>query len=203
MEIPDITVAILAGGAGTRLGGRDKGLQALHGRPLIASVIAGVNSLRHAGARLQLLIVANRHLGEYAVHARTIRDEIDGYRGPLAGIAAALAASTTSRVLTLPVDCPEPPENLLERLTHVAVASAATILVAHDGERRQPLFALYRGDLAAAATAAAAAVRAGQGVRAWQDAMAAREVDFSDLRRQFLNLNTAEDFDRHVRRGDP
>jgi len=36
----DITGVILAGGRGSRMGGVDKGLQLLHGRPMIAHVLA-------------------------------------------------------------------------------------------------------------------------------------------------------------------
>ncbi len=67
----------------------------------------------------------------------------------------------------------------------------ADATVAHDGERRQPLFALYVRKLAESAARAAAM---GQGAWEWQDAIGAVEVDFSDRRQQFHNLNTPEDF---------
>jgi molybdopterin-guanine dinucleotide biosynthesis protein A len=181
MTEPALTVAILAGGAAARIGGRDKGLEPLAGKPLIEWVVAA------CPRGIELVIAANRNLDEYARYGRVVTDAEAGFRGPLAGVASALAAATASHVLTLPVDCPDPPRDLERRLAAVA----ATAVVAHDGERRQPLFALYRVELA---EAAAAAAKAGQGVWEWQESIGAVEVDFADERRQFHNLNTPEEF---------
>lgn len=186
-----LTIAILAGGAATRLQGRDKGLEPLCGRPLAAWAIEAASAMTAA----PILIVANRNPDIYARFAATIRDDLDGFRGPLAGIAAALAACRTPWLMTLPVDCPQPPRDLAARLLDAVRADSAQAAVAHDGERRQPLFAIYRRELAAAAAAAAAR---GQGVWQWQQAIGARELDFADRRAQFRNLNTPEDFAAHA-----
>jgi molybdopterin-guanine dinucleotide biosynthesis protein A len=193
-----LTVAILAGGAATRLDGRDKGLESLGGRRLIEWALDAWKSRAKiessdgtASDEIELLIVANRNLDDYARHARTINDATSGFRGPLAGIAAALGACVTERLLTVPVDCPDPPRDLASKLIATMNKTAASAVVAHDGERRQPLFALYRRHLAASA---ASAVETGQGVWQWQETVGAREVDFSTQRRQFHNLNTPDDF---------
>ncbi|MGH8174541.1 MAG: NTP transferase domain-containing protein, partial [Rhodanobacteraceae bacterium] len=122
---------------------------------------------------------------------RTATDAASGFLGPLAGVAAALDACTTPLLLTVPVDCPDVAADLRHRLIDVMHTTGARAVVAHDGERRQPLFALYRRELAASA---AKAVEAGQGVWQWQDSIGAQEVDFSNARRQFHNLNTPDDF---------
>jgi molybdopterin-guanine dinucleotide biosynthesis protein A len=181
MAKPRLTVAILAGGAASRLGGRDKGLESLLGKPMIEWVVAACP--RDA----ERVVVANRSLDDYARYGRVVTDAETGFLGPLAGVASALAAATTSHVLTLPVDCPDPPPDLAKRLAAFDVAAA----VAHDGERRQPLFALYLTELA---ESAAAGAKAGQGVWEWQESIGAVEVDFADERRQFHNLNTPEEF---------
>jgi molybdopterin-guanine dinucleotide biosynthesis protein A len=190
MDLATVTFAILAGGAATRLDGRDKGLELLAGRPLIAWVIEAIAAMQVRANASEVMIVANRNLEVYATHAVTIRDDADGFRGPLAGVAAALRQSRSSLLLTLPVDCPQPPSDFAESLLHEAQSSSALAWVAHDGERRQPLFALYRRELA---ESAAAAVASGQGVWQWQTSIGARELDFSDRRRQFRNLNTPEE----------
>ncbi|TCO40675.1 molybdenum cofactor guanylyltransferase MobA [Dokdonella fugitiva] len=187
---PAITAAILAGGAGRRLGGRDKGLEPLAGVPLVEHVLA---ALQGVDARL---IVANRNHDVYSRYARTVADTVDRH-GPLAGIATACAACETPWLLTVPVDCPEPPVDLATRLLREALLHDAPAVVAHDGTTRQPLFALYRRELADAAAAAAAAA---QGVWAWQDAIGARELDFADRGQQFQNLNTPDDFLAHASR---
>jgi len=194
MRHPVLTVAILAGGAASRLGGRDKGLELLGGKPMIewmidycAKHVAG----DRAAGDVELLIIANRHLNDYAKYARVRTDAESGFHGPVAGIASALEAASAPFVLTLPVDCPSPPENLASRLFAALSDTDAKSAVAHDGERRQPLFALYPRELAGSAAEAA---KAGQGAWEWQDAIGAIEVDFADRRQQFHNLNTPEDF---------
>jgi molybdenum cofactor guanylyltransferase len=187
MQNPSLTVAILAGGAASRLGGRDKGLEIVDGKPLIERARAYCE--RAIARDVDFLIIANRHLDEYARYGRVRADAVAGFQGPLAGVASALEGAAAERVLTLPVDCPSPPDDLAARL--IAALGDAKAVVAHDGERRQPLFALYRRDLAASAAAAAAS---GHGVWEWQDSIGAVEVDFADRRQQFHNLNTPEEF---------
>jgi molybdenum cofactor guanylyltransferase len=177
-----VTAAILAGGEGRRLGGRDKGLEPLCEKSLIEHVIATLQ--RQAG---KILLCINRNADRYAAFAPVCSDRTTGFHGPLAGIATALVACDTAWLLTVPVDCPQPPSDLARRL-HAADASIA---VAHDGQRRQPLFALYRRELAAAAEVA---LTQNPPVWRWQDEMHAIEVDFSDAPQAFINLNTQEDF---------
>lgn len=180
------TAAILAGGAGTRIGGRDKGLEPLAGRPLIAHVLTVLRG--QAGT---IVICANRNRDAYTTYAPVIADVEPGFRGPLAGVASALACCTTPWLLTLPVDCPHPPPNLVPRL-HDAVAMARADLAAvFDGTRRQPLFALYRASLAASA---AQALREDLPVWRWQERLHAANADFSDNPAAFANLNTLEEF---------
>jgi molybdenum cofactor guanylyltransferase len=181
-----ITAAILAGGAGARMGGNDKGLEALAGKPLIAHAIAALRG--QTGA---FLICANRNAERYAKFAQVCADATPGFHGPLAGICAALMACRTNWLLTVPVDCPRPPADLACRLrAHIGGAPAAVV---HDGEYRQPLFALYRRELAAAA---AAAVGLDTPVWRWHEQIGAIEVDFADQRDAFANLNTIDEFRR-------
>jgi molybdopterin-guanine dinucleotide biosynthesis protein A len=198
MSEPTLTVAILAGGAATRLHGRDKGLELLQGRTLIDWALDVWTSQHkpesaHAVATsdIDVIIVANRNLDEYSRRARTISDAVAGFHGPLAGIAAALQACPTQRLMTVPVDCPDPPRELASKLLAAMAVNGANVAVAHDGERRQPLFAMYRRELAGSASNA---VQTGQGVWQWQDSIGAIEVDFSSQRRQFHNLHTPGDF---------
>lgn len=183
---PDTTAAILAGGAARRLGGIDKGLADWRGKPLVAHVLDAVG-----GQVGHVLIVANRNHERYAPFGTVRADREGGHRGPLEGIATALQAVATAWLLTLPVDSPQPGKDLLARL-HAGLGDAA-LAVAHDGRRRQPLFALYCcARLLLPDTGAEPALP----VWAWQDRHALREVDFSDSADRFVNLNTAEDF-RH------
>ena len=178
-----ITAAILAGGAGSRLDGRDKGLQPLAGQPLAAHAIAALR-----GQADSLLICANRNIERYAEFARVCPDRSAGFAGPLAAIAAALAICETQWLLTVPVDCPQPPTDLARRL-HAYVGDAPASVA--RGVRREPLFALYRRELAADATAA---LERDEPVWRWQDRIGAIEVGFPG--EAFVNLNTGGDFRR-------
>ncbi|MEO8670091.1 MAG: molybdenum cofactor guanylyltransferase MobA [Tahibacter sp.] len=181
-----VLAAVLAGGAASRLGGRDKGLVVWRGRELVCwSVEAMANQVD------EVLIVANRHLGDYARHARVVPDGNAGHRGPLEGIATALRVTRQPLVLVVPVDCPQPPADLARRLRS-ALDLTCRAAVAHDGERRQPLFALYDASFADSAQKAA---QEDWPVWRWQNSIGVAEVDFHDCARRFRNLNSAADFE--------
>ena len=182
----DISAAILAGGEGARVGGRDKGLLPLAGEALVARVSRALRA--QAGT---VLICANRNHDDYAAFGRVISDATTGHRGPLAGIAAALEACTTPWLLTVPVDCPQPPADLARRLHAGAVAAGAQLAVASDDACVQPLFALYRRSLAGSAGTALAADLA---VWRWQRECGAATVEFAGRAEEFVNLNTPAEF---------
>ncbi|MBS0516297.1 MAG: molybdenum cofactor guanylyltransferase [Proteobacteria bacterium] len=194
-QVPDIAAAILAGGEGRRVGGSDKGLLPLAGKPLIERV---ADSLRPQVC--SILVCANRNTDEYARFGRVLADTGQGCHGPLAGIANSLAHSPAPWLLTVPVDAPNLAFDLAARLHAAAIVTGADAVVAHDGVRRQPLFALYRSHLA---QEAAQALQADLPVWQWQDAVDAIEADFSDRAQSFANLNTLGEFreweSRHAR----
>ncbi len=176
--------AILAGGAGRRVHGADKGLLDWRGKPLVEHVIA-----RIAPQVDGLVISANRNRDSYAQFGYPVlADRVAGYPGPLAGIAAALAVASHEWLLCVPVDLPLLPLDLAARLLRATLAHGSNAAVAHDGERRQVLCAVFARTLAASA---GAALGRGDGtVWAWQDACGAVEVDFSDQPDAFINLNS-------------
>ncbi|MEP6881903.1 MAG: molybdenum cofactor guanylyltransferase [Dokdonella sp.] len=183
-----LTVAILAGGAATRLHGVDKGLMPLNGRPLIAWVVDSLDQ----NASWPCLIVANRNIEEYSRFAPTISDLLkEEFGGPLAGVAAALSASESEWLYTVPVDGVHANPMVASRLLQRALECNVDSVVAHDGRRRQPLFAVYRCSLA---ESAGNALDSGCGVSRWQDSINTLEIDCSDLGEGWNNLNTVEDF---------
>lgn len=179
-----LVAAILAGGAARRLGGVDKGLALLQGRPLIAWVTAAI-----APQVDGILILANRHAGEYARYGRVCADRRAGFRGPLEGIATALDECRCEWLLTVPVDSPAPGADLVQQLWQRR--GDAAVVVAHDGVRRQPLFALYHRARMRPPGLGEDPLRS---VWSWQDAHACIEADFSASAGRFANLNTAQDF---------
>ncbi len=182
-----ITGVILAGGRATRMGGQDKGLLPLAGKTMIEHVIEALKP--QVG---DIIINANRNPAEYARHGyRVLPDLLEGYCGPLSGIATALRAARTRYVLTAPCDSPFVPGTLAERLLHALSASDADIGIAHDGERLQPVFALLRCNLL---DSLLAYLRAGERkVEPWYRRHAYVLCDFSDTPEAFVNMNTPAD----------
>lgn len=189
-----ITGLVLAGGRGQRMGGRDKGLQALDGEPLAAHVLARLRP--QVGA---VLISANRHADVYAsLGAPVVADATPDFAGPLAGMLAGLQAATTDYVLTVPCDSPFLPEDLGERLAsalNVALNAPADVpppsaAYAATAQGPHPVFALLRRDLA---TDLATALEDGERrVRAWLARHKAVQVHFAD-ERPFYNVNSLDD----------
>ena len=169
------------------MGGQDKGLQLHQGLSLFEHVLA-----RLGPQVADLRVSANRNLARYARSGfPVLADGQAAGSGPLTGIATLLAACPLPWLLTVPVDAPLLPADLCVRLLRTAEDQHASIVVADDGQRAQPLFALYRSTLAEAAALAIA-----DGERAvwrFQEAKAATRADFSDQPGAFLNLNHASD----------
>lgn len=107
-----ISCIILAGGEGKRVGRQDKGLILLNNKPLIQHVIESV--LPQCD---EIIISANRNVTQYQKFGHTIvTDDSNSYRGPVAGIAAALPVCQNEWVLVVPCDMPYLPKTLIERL---------------------------------------------------------------------------------------
>lgn len=183
-----ITGVILAGGQAERMGGQDKGLLPLTGEPLIA------HSIRRLQPQVaELLISANRNLAIYQTFGcRVISDDPDiRFRGPLAGILAALNAAKTPYVLTAPCDSPWLPPDYAERMAAALLEGTSVSVAIHEGSW-QPVFALLpvalRDDLAEW-------LATGQrGVWHWLQRFQPARVEFADCPALFRNLNTPEDW---------
>lgn len=183
----DITGVVLAGGRGSRMGGRDKGLVAFNGRPLAAWVIDALGP--QVG---RILVNANRNRDAYAALGYpVVPDRLGGFQGPLAGLAGALAAAPTPWVLTVPCDGPLLPPDLAERLIAALVREGAEVAAARDGSGLQPVYALVPLSLAADLEAFLAA--GGRKAGLWLARHRLATVDFSDRPGCFANLNTEAD----------
>ena len=176
---------VLAGGLGRRMGGVDKGLQLLHGRPMIAHVLA-----RLAPQVDDIVINANQNLERYAAFGhRVVPDEIGGYAGPLAGLHAGLAAVSHPLAVTVPCDSPFLPSDLVARL-HSDLGSN-DLAVAKTGEQPHPVLALVRRSVAENLRAFLAS--GGRKIDAWYASLKVVEVLFDDEADAFRNINTLDE----------
>jgi molybdopterin-guanine dinucleotide biosynthesis protein A len=186
---PRITGLILAGGLGRRMGGVDKGLQPLRGRPLAAWVL---DRLRPQVT--EVLINANQNQAEYArLGCRVIGDEIGGFAGPLAGLHAGLKANVHPFLVTVPCDSPFLPSDLVQRLHAALVANHADLAVAKTGDQPHPVFSLVRESLASHLTAFLES--GGRKIDAWYASLKVVEVAFDDEAEAFSNINTRAELD--------
>ena len=193
----DITGVILAGGLARRMGGADKGLLPLLGRPMIEQAVARLQpQVGH------LLVNANRNREQYArLGLPLVADMMGDHFGPLVGIASAMQVATTPLLLSVPCDSPLLPQDLAQRLYAALVQAEAEISVAHDGERMQPVFALLRRDLLPSLLAYLQA--GGRKIDTWYRQHRLVLADFSDRPDTFLNINTPEqqaDLEARLRR---
>ena len=183
-----IAGVVLAGGQGRRMGGEDKGLVEVAGRPMVAHVLDRLRP--QVGS---LLINANRNRERYAEIAGcpVVADRQDGYAGPLAGMASAMEAADTRFVLTVPCDAPLVSGQLGPRLHESLVENGAELCVAHDGRRLQPVFALIDCSLL---DSLLACLESGERkIDRWYARHRMATADFSDLPRSFSNINTPEE----------
>lgn len=139
----DIAGIILAGGLSRRMGGGDKTLLALGGRPLLDHVVA-----RLAPQVGSLVLSANGDPARFAAtELPVLADTVEGHAGPLAGILTGLewaAANTACKALvTAAGDTPFPPADLVARLAAAAASRPGSIAVASSSGRRHPTFALW------------------------------------------------------------
>ena len=172
------------------MGGEDKGLVQLAGRPMVEYVIAAL--LPQVGT---LLINANRNMDQYSRYGcRVIADELSGFNGPLAGMASALRAARTEYIATAPCDSPFVPADLVMRLATGLERARADICVAHNGERMQPVFSLMRRSLLDALVEFLR--RGGRKIDRWYAEQRTAIADFSDEPDTFLNVNTPGDLQK-------
>jgi molybdenum cofactor guanylyltransferase len=171
---------VLAGGQGRRMGGVDKGLRLLRGRPMVQWVLE-----RFAPQVDELMINANQNGDVYrAFGYPVVPDRIEGFAGPLAGLHAGLTATSQPLVATAPCDSPWLPADLVQRLHGRLAQSGADLAVARLCRRSvvDHLSTFLAGG--------------GRKIDAWYATLHTVEVAFDDEAEAFSNINTPEELAR-------
>lgn len=195
-----LPAVILAGGLSTRMGGGNKALRMLAGETLLSRVIARLSP--QCG---RLAINANGEPEQFAAYGLpVIADGIGGFAGPLAGVLAGMewaAAEGADSLVSVSVDTPFLPEDLVHRLREAAGRSGVAIAASPDDSgqlRDHPTCALWpvslRGELHEALESGLH--RIGQFAAAHDPGRAVFDSRPLD---PFLNLNTPEDLARAAR----
>lgn len=184
----EIAGIVLAGGQSRRMGGGDKGLLDLGGRPVIAHVIERLGCARAISAN-----------GDPARFARfglpVLPDSVPDWPGPLAGVLAGMdwaAGQGIARIVTAAADTPFFPRDLGTRL---AAAKAPVVMATGGGDH--PAFAMW--DVALRDDLRAALHSGTRRMRDWMDARGALRVEIPG-EDPFFNINTPADLDAARRR---
>lgn len=190
---------VLAGGRSSRMEGRDKAFVPLRGRPLVEHAIETLTPQVDAVA-----VNANAGAERFARYGLPILpDTIPGYQGPLAGILAGLewaAQRGANRLVTLPVDTPFAPGDLVARLTEAQGERPGSIVLAASAGRLHPGVGLWPASLGST-LASHLAGGGSRKVRAFADTHGGIAATF--LARMigavavdpFMNVNTPADLD--------
>ena len=192
---PRILGLILAGGLSRRMGGGDKALLPLAGRPMLAHGIA-----RLAPQCAGLILSANHEPARFASFGLpVVADDPPEFAGPLAGVLAGLEycaarAPGLTHVASLAADTPFAPADFVARLAD-AVEAGAEIAVAASGCRTHHVAALWpvalEGDLRRALASGE------RGVGRFIGGYRVSAVEWpADPINPFFNVNTPDDLAR-------
>lgn len=190
----NITGLILAGGRGSRMGGIDKGLVPLAGKPMVAHVLE-----RLSPQVQRLLINANQNQDTYAAFGAPVwPDAMPDFAGPLAGLQTGLMHCETPYLVTAPCDSPFLPTDLVARLAQALQTQDADLAVAVTGEgatrQPHPVFCLAKASLLPHLTAFLEG--GGRKVDRWYATLRVAEVHFAD-EAAFRNINTLAELREH------
>ena len=192
---------ILAGGLSRRMGGGDKGLRLLAGRPILDHVITRARP--QVGA---LALNANGDPARFADYGLpVVADSIEGFAGPLAGVLAGLdwAAEELdgcTHLVSFACDAPFLPADLAARLAAAVAKEGAELACAESGGRAHPVFGLW--PLALRQDLRRSMVEEGiRKVDVWTARHRLVAVEFEDTPVDpFFNANRPEDLEEAERR---
>jgi len=189
---PDsISIVIIAGGEGRRVGYQQKALLPYRGRPIIESILEIL-----LPQTKQLWINANAEIEVYQTYtSQVFVDHYQGFLGPLAGMQAAWEHIDTEWAVFVPCDNPNLPDDFVQRMIQACEKTPASILAVNDGKRMQPLYLLMHRSMASKLDEAIQ--KRHLSVNRWVRENDYAEADFSNCCPEaFENMNTLEFYDK-------
>lgn len=183
----NITGVILAGGQGHRMGGVDKGLQLLNGKPLVQWVLE-----RFAPQVDEILVSANQNDHVYQQWGyRILPDIYPNFIGPLAGLHAGLTACPTPFLATCPCDVPFLPKNLVQYLFQALTQNQAQMAIAQTANQLHPVFCVCTKEVLPQLSQFIE--QGGRKMSDWHQTLKYVVVPFNEKVRSFRNINTLEE----------
>ena len=191
---PAVVGVLLAGGLARRMGGGDKCLRPLGGKPILGHVIE--RARRQVAA---LILNANGDPARFAAFDLPVAaDVVEGFAGPLAGVLTGMDWARAHRpdcpwIATIATDTPFFPPDLVARMVAAVEHDDADLACAASGGRAHPVFGLWPVRLADELRAA----MVDEGIRkvdVWTARHPLVEVPFAaDPIDPFFNTNRPED----------
>ena len=197
---PPYSAVILAGGKAQRLGGGDKPLRLLGGKPILQWMIERIQP------QIQFLAIsANGDPARFSAYDLPILPDQTPGLGPMSGILASLewtkrTMPNASHVLTLSGDTPFIPLDVVHRLSRLPDIGASDIVTASSGGHRHPTIGFWP---VSAIEPIKPALFAHKNLRVsdWLSILIAHTVEW-DARPfdPFFNINTPDDLEEAERR---
>ena len=141
---PATVGVVLAGGKARRMGGGDKCLLSVGGRPILDHVVKRIRFQVSS-----LILNTNGDLSRFEEYGLpVVADVVQGFAGPLAGVLTGMewAAAHTPDVpwvVSIAADTPFPPEDLVARMLAAVEGEDAEMACAASGGRAHPVFGLW------------------------------------------------------------
>ena len=141
---PPVVGVLLAGGLARRMGGGDKSLRPLGGRPILEHVVERARPQVSA-----LLLNANGDPARFAGFGLPVAaDVVEGFAGPLAGVLTGMAWAREHQpeapwIATMATDTPFFPPDLVARMLEGVEAAGADMACAASGGRAHPVFGIW------------------------------------------------------------
>lgn len=187
LQKDDVSIAILAGGKSSRMGGEDKGLISFNGKLVLSRIITIANEFSS-----DVYVIANNNLKEYEkTHKPVYTDILDDFQGPLSGIYTALKKCKNHRLVVLPCDGPFINKTYFEML--LSHAGNSLIKVIKTGDRLQPVYACMDSSLA---NNLEEFLQSGERkIDKWYTSCGFDEVCVNYDNEMFININSKEDIE--------
>lgn len=192
----EVAAVLLAGGLARRMGGGDKCLRLLGGRPILAHIIERVRPQISA-----MVLNANGDLARFkAFGMPVVPDEVEGFAGPLAGVLTGMAwakanAPSARWLVSIATDTPFVPQDLVARLHEATEREGQPLACAASGGQSHPVIGLW--SLALEGHLRTALVDEGvRKIDAWTARHGIATVEFSTTPLDpFFNVNTPDELE--------
>jgi len=187
----NLSLIILSGGQGRRMGGINKGLMPYKNQLMIDHILDQLGSIFD-----DIVLVTNSSFDAFKQRCtkypqlQIISDEFSGYQGPLAGIHSGLQYTKHQYSFIVPCDAPGPYQPIFEAL-YPHLYFQYDVIFPNDGQRDQPLFSLVHKNLI---TDLENALNTQQlAVTKFFNQTRHYKVNLNSIKSCFRNLNTPED----------